>query len=91
MDEQYGGVGLNPKSTKVFHWGNGYHQFEHALVGYLTAQQLNQQAATLYFAFEPTEQSRLAPYYFQGQVKQQRFTSVDGLPRLEVQFIDIHP
>lgn len=91
VDEQYGGVGLNPKSTKAFHWGNGYHQFEHALVGYLTAQQLNQQPATLYFAFEPTEQSRLAPYYFQGHVQQQRFTSVEGLPRLEVQFVDIHP
>lgn len=92
VDEQYGGVGLNPKSTKAFHWGNGYHQFEHALVGYLTAQQMNQQPATLYFAIDSNEQGLLSPYYFQGQVEsKQVLTAVNGLPRLRVEFTSIKP
>ncbi len=48
VDHQYGGVGLDPKSTKAFHWGNGYHQFEHALIGTLTSGALNHQPVTLY-------------------------------------------
>ncbi|SJZ76917.1 N-acylglucosamine 2-epimerase [Vibrio cincinnatiensis] len=92
VDEQYGGVGLNPKSTKAFHWGNGYHQFEHALVGYLTAQQLNQQPATLYFAIDHAQSYPLSPYYFQGKVKsQQRLPTVNGLPRWQVEFTTIQP
>ncbi|NAW68931.1 N-acylglucosamine 2-epimerase [Vibrio sp. V27_P1S3P104] len=92
VDDQYGGVGLNPKSTKAFHWGNGYHQFEHALVGYLTAQQLNQRPARLYFAIDDPQSYQLSPYYFQGQIKsQQRLTTVNGLPRWQVEFTAIKP
>lgn len=35
---------------KQHHWKNGFHSMEHALIGYLTAQALAGQPATLYFA-----------------------------------------
>lgn len=69
MDHQYGGVGLNPKSTKAFHWGNGYHQFEHALVGYLYAQQMAKQSAKLYYARPAESKMPLNPYYFNADIK----------------------
>ncbi|ELY1985745.1 AGE family epimerase/isomerase [Vibrio harveyi] len=68
VDHQYGGVGLDPKSTKAFHWGNGYHQFEHALIGTLTSGALNHQPVTLYYANASKGQSDFTPYYFQGKV-----------------------
>ncbi|WP_180764178.1 N-acylglucosamine 2-epimerase [Vibrio parahaemolyticus] len=69
VDHQYGGVGLNPKSTKAFHWGNGYHQFEHALVGYLYAQQMAKQPAKLYYARPAESKMPLNPYYFNADIK----------------------
>lgn len=69
VDHQYGGVGLNPKSTKAFHWGNGYHQFEHALVGYLYVQQMAKQPAKLYYARPAESKMSLNPYYFNADIK----------------------
>ncbi len=69
VDHKYGGVGLNPKSTKAFHWGNGYHQFEHALVGYIWAQQVNDRPVTLYYALPDQSDPILEPYYFQGSIE----------------------
>ena len=69
VDHQYGGVGLNPKSTKQFHWGNGYHQFEHALVGYLGSQAWHNKPARLYYALPEGLGTNLQPYYFHGKVK----------------------
>lgn len=68
VDHQHGGVGLNPKSTKAFHWGNGYHQFEHALIGYLYAQQSDSKPADLYYARPKNSAMLLKPYYFQADV-----------------------
>ncbi|BCN26214.1 hypothetical protein VYA_34060 [Vibrio alfacsensis] len=68
VDHQYGGVGLNPKTTKAFHWGNGYHQFEHALVGTIASGSLNKTPVTLYYAIKDANQPTLTPYYFQGQI-----------------------
>ncbi|WP_438269703.1 AGE family epimerase/isomerase [Photobacterium sanguinicancri] len=72
VDHQYGGVGLNPKSTKAFHWGNGYHQFEHALVGYLYAQQIDGKSAELYYARPKNSETPLQPYYFKAEVSKKR-------------------
>lgn len=68
VDHKYGGVGLEPKRTKAFHWGNGYHQFEHALIGYLYSQQVENKSATLHYARPKHSKMPVAPYYFQGDV-----------------------
>ncbi|MGR5206095.1 hypothetical protein [Vibrio sp. DNB22_12_1] len=47
---------MNPKTTKAFHWGNGYHQFEHALVGTLASGSLNKTPVTLYYAIKDAHQ-----------------------------------
>jgi hypothetical protein len=36
---------------KQWQWKNAYHSFEHALVGYIVAQQLQGEPVTLYYAF----------------------------------------
>ncbi|AIW14356.1 AGE family epimerase/isomerase [Vibrio tubiashii] len=89
VDHKYGGVGLDPKSTKAFHWGNGYHQFEHALVGYLFAQQVSRQAAQLYYARPKNSTLAFAPYYYRGEVK--KVTSLSGEKIQQVSFEEIRP
>ncbi|MEZ9232927.1 N-acylglucosamine 2-epimerase [Vibrio amylolyticus] len=72
VDHKFGGVGLNPKSTKAFHWGNGYHQFEHALVGFITTNKLANQPFQLYYAFEELEglnMTNVQPYYFGAKIQ----------------------
>jgi hypothetical protein len=79
VDHQYGGVGLDPKRTKAFHWGNGYHQFEHALIGYLFAQSHDEKAARLFYARPTNSQLDYTPYYYKGdvtKVTQLRYDSV---------------
>ncbi|WP_295893482.1 N-acylglucosamine 2-epimerase [uncultured Vibrio sp.] len=66
VDQEHGGIGLNPKSTKAFHWGNGYHQFEHALVGYITASKLANQPFNLHYAFTEESAPSVQPYYFEA-------------------------
>ncbi|CAH8242776.1 N-acylglucosamine 2-epimerase [Vibrio aestuarianus] len=68
VDQQYGGIGLNPKSTKAFHWGNGYHQFEHALIGTLASASLNHNPVTLYYSVNRHQLPTFTPYYYQGKV-----------------------
>ncbi|RKF19513.1 N-acylglucosamine 2-epimerase [Alginatibacterium sediminis] len=84
VDESYGGVGLMPKTLKQFHWGNAYHQFEHALVGYLSAQAWYDKPATLYYALPPLADVTLQPYYFSGEVLSHQITSIAlDIPMLE--------
>jgi mannose/cellobiose epimerase-like protein (N-acyl-D-glucosamine 2-epimerase family) len=52
---------------KAHLWKNGYHSAEHALVGYLTAQQLHGQPSTLWFAFN-AKRADVRPYVFEGRV-----------------------
>ncbi|MCX6611739.1 MAG: hypothetical protein NTW74_12915, partial [Acidobacteria bacterium] len=51
---------------KQWPWKNGYHSLEHALVGYITSQQFNNQPVTLYYAHNPQDNTR--PYYYTGQL-----------------------
>lgn len=67
--EVFGGVG--PDGTgggglKQHHWKNGYHSFEHALVGYLTAQALAGKPAVLHYALPKDSKADLTPYVFSG-------------------------
>jgi hypothetical protein len=55
---------------KAWAWKSAYHSFEHALVGYITAQYLHGQPAKLHYAFQkPAEQALIYPYYFPGTVQ----------------------
>ncbi|HET7506539.1 MAG TPA: hypothetical protein VFK02_36215 [Kofleriaceae bacterium] len=58
---------------KLFHWKNGYHTLEHALVALITTAGLTGQSLPLYYAFvkEPPRQ-RIQPYYFSGVVADER-------------------
>lgn len=95
VDHQYGGVGLNSRSTKAFHWGNGYHQFEHALVGYLSAKQYYKKPAQLYFALPEGYKGVIEPYYYQGdiQIKQSlsKIEQIEGLTKQRISFVHITP
>jgi mannose/cellobiose epimerase-like protein (N-acyl-D-glucosamine 2-epimerase family) len=54
---------------KQWQWKNAYHSFEHALFGYITTSQLEQQPATLYYAFKQVPaNASLRPHFFQGKL-----------------------
>lgn len=54
---------------KQWPWKNGYHSFEHALVGYITSSQLHDDPVVLHYAFETMpDLDTIHPYYYQGNV-----------------------
>jgi mannose/cellobiose epimerase-like protein (N-acyl-D-glucosamine 2-epimerase family) len=58
---------------KVFHWKNGYHVMEHALVALITTAGLTGQRLPLYYAFaRPPARARIQPYYFSGTITDER-------------------
>ncbi len=90
--EVWGGAGgpeFEPwQGPKIHQWKSGYHSAEHALVGYLTAQALHGEAATLYFA--PTNpKALLRPYVFTGTATLHGSQALPGFPghrKVEVAF-----
>lgn len=95
VDHQYGGVGLDLNGTKAFHWGNAYHQFEHALVGYLSAQQWYNKPVQLYFALPDDYKGKVAPYYYQGDIESRTdigaLSGVKGVRKQVIRFTHITP
>jgi len=82
--EVWGGTGGAPdfepwQGPKVHQWKSGYHSAEHALVGYLTAQALHGESATLYFA-PSNATALLRPYFFEGTIATRRSQSLPGFP-----------
>jgi len=64
---------------KSWQWKSAYHDFEHVLVGYITAQQLYQQPFTLHYAFvKDVDQATIHPYYFSGTIDSVTPTSDDA-------------
>ncbi|WP_133510888.1 AGE family epimerase/isomerase [Candidatus Thiosymbion oneisti] len=61
--------GLTPQYPKVHLWKNGYHSFEHALIGYITDRIRDKKPVTLYYALSKEKQYRLQPYYYLGKNK----------------------
>jgi mannose/cellobiose epimerase-like protein (N-acyl-D-glucosamine 2-epimerase family) len=54
---------------KQHSWKNALHSFEHALVSYMFAQQLQDDPVRLYFAWdEAPSPDRIYPYFYQGRV-----------------------
>jgi hypothetical protein len=57
------------KMPKQWEWKNAFHSLEHALVGYIVSQTLNDQPITLYYSFQNDEMAKSAqPYYYSGRV-----------------------
>ena len=81
--EVWGGAGgpdFEPwEGPKIHQWKSGYHSAEHALVGYLTAQALHDQPATLYFA-PANPKAILRPYFFEGNITSRSNQPLPGFP-----------
>lgn len=78
---------------KQHSWKNALHSFEHALIGYIFAQQLHGEPATLYYAWQTTPQKRqIAPYFYQATVADITETVLgsSGLKQQKVLFTTIH-
>jgi hypothetical protein len=78
------------QAPKQWEWKNAYHSFEHALVGYIVGQQLNDQPITLYYAFPSDEMAKSAqPYFCSGVIK--RVEQVNqGQSQQKVTFSNVH-
>jgi mannose/cellobiose epimerase-like protein (N-acyl-D-glucosamine 2-epimerase family) len=78
---------------KAFHWKNGYHGAEHALVALITTAGLTGQRLPLYFAFAaPPAASRIQPYYFRADIASRRDHPLPAHPGLRgtiVEFTDL--
>jgi mannose/cellobiose epimerase-like protein (N-acyl-D-glucosamine 2-epimerase family) len=79
---------------KVFHWKNGYHVMEHALVALITTAGLTGQRLALYYAFaKQPPRERIQPYYFAGAIADERDHPLPRHPGLHgrrVEFTDLH-
>jgi hypothetical protein len=77
---------------KQWKWKNAYHSFEHALVGYIVAQQLHGDPVTLYYAFpgdDPPESSA-QPYYFSGAIQGIESATDQGQQTQKIRFSNVH-
>ena len=57
---------------KQHSWKNAFHSFEHAIVGYLTGQELHDLDSKLYFAFKQgglADETPIRPYTYAAKVK----------------------
>ena len=62
-------------NPKAWPWKNAYHTMEHALVGYITSQQLHGEPVTLYFNFaSPQDDGAVRPYFFSGRIDSKEVT-----------------
>ena len=78
---------------KQHSWKNALHSFEHALIGYIFAQQLHGEPATLYYAWQNTPQKRqIAPYFYQASVQDisETTSGATGVKHQKVLFTTIH-
>jgi hypothetical protein len=75
---------------KAFHWKNGYHQAEHALVALITTAGLTKQRLPLYFAFvAPPPNSRIQPYYFSATIAARRPHPLPAHPNLRGTLVEL--
>ncbi len=79
---------------KQHSWKNAFHTFEHALVGYLTGQELHDLPSQLYFAFKevPENKTQIHPYIYAAKVEEiKEFPGevIPGFRKQEVTFIGI--
>ena len=77
---------------KQWEWKNAYHSLEHALVGYIVAQSLNNKPVTLYYAFPNDDMAKSAqPYYYSGNaVDVEGETIGEGKRTQKLTFSNVH-
>ncbi|MDJ0730380.1 MAG: AGE family epimerase/isomerase [Crocosphaera sp.] len=87
---------VDPYTPKQHSWKNAFHSFEHAMIGYLTGQELHDLHSQLYFAFKngiPTPKvTDIRPYTYAAKVKLvETFDagSIPGYGKQRVTFADI--
>lgn len=75
---------------KAWPWKSAYHSFEHALVGYLTAQAMRGEPVTLFYAFNQTPDSRtIQPYFYRGDVRRMDVSNADRVIIYKAQFANV--
>jgi hypothetical protein len=76
---------------KQWQWKNAYHSFEHALVGYIVAQQLHGELVTVYYAFPGNPPTSVQPYYFSGTMQGIELATDDqGRQTQKITFSNVH-
>lgn len=107
VDHEHGGVWhmVNADDNKPdlsmpkqHSWKNAFHTFEHALIGYLTAQQLHDQPVALHYAFaQDTTNTEIHPYLYQARVQSKKqlkamfkYDNIKQYSRVNVTFTDLH-
>jgi len=80
------------KMPKQWEWKNAYHSLEHALVGYIVAQALNNKAVALYYAFPSDEMAKSAqPYYYSGKAVDVEVETIgEGKRTQKLTFSNVH-
>jgi mannose/cellobiose epimerase-like protein (N-acyl-D-glucosamine 2-epimerase family) len=105
VDHEHGGVwhmvkadGNKPDLSlpKQHSWKNAFHVFEHALIGYLTGQQLHDEPITLHYAFkQDVADDTIHPYLYFGEIIKKepegRFSSksLSGYTPTKVTFVSL--
>jgi len=84
-----------PMLLKAHLWKNAFHDFEHALVGYITCQAVRGEPVRLYYAFEkqPAD-SLIQPYFYAGKIAKIQNTEqrvLGKLAKVVVDFKEIKP
>ena len=76
---------------KAWPWKSAYHSFEHALVGYITAQQLRGEPVTLYYAFDQTpDGTTIRPYFYRAGPPRLDVRVSEGVVIYKAQFTGVH-
>ncbi|NEP52763.1 MAG: N-acyl-D-glucosamine 2-epimerase [Moorea sp. SIO3C2] len=85
---------LENKGFKQWKWKNGFHSYEHALVGYITTQATQGEKVKLYFARkEGKENKGIRPYYNTGKIEKVNKKPLQSIPemnQIEVSFTEIN-
>ena len=74
-------------------WKNGFHSFEHALIGYMTTHTLKQETFTLYYAFSQGKDTAfIHPYFYNGKIVNVKKESSDvaNITKYKVEFSDLN-
>jgi mannose/cellobiose epimerase-like protein (N-acyl-D-glucosamine 2-epimerase family) len=83
-----------PMLLKAHLWKSSFHDFEHALVGYITCQAVRGEPVRLYYAFEnlPPENS-IQPYFFSGKLAKAETGErlIGPLKKVVVDFSQVKP
>ena len=97
IDHEHGGVwhlvdGATNKPVLKFpkqhSWKTSLHTFEHALIAYMTTQQLKDKPITLYYAFESdVDKKFIHPYFYEAKI--QNVTHTQNTQEYRVIFTDL--